>query len=164
MIGCSFPIFAFIKFGGVVGLEIRKTVIFKDFLVGIFLFLFLACYYRYKFYVVAVKDQDIADMHLVHVVGNFLLLEMIILNESAMTYWGKIRRRWWNNLEVQLRRDQVRAPGTKDLPCPVNTWTRGRAPGGRWCAPQGPGRSLGGRAERRDQDIVQVEDIEITEI
>ena len=157
MFFCSLTVLTFIKLGGIVGIDIRKTVLYKDFLVGLFLSVILLGYFRYRKILMSDNEQSMDDVHIVHLVGNFLLLEMILLNGSAMKYWGNILRRWWNNREVYFRRNQARAAGPPELPCPVNTGTTADASAGRWCAPQEPGRSLGGRGERRHQGIVEVE-------
>ena len=97
MFFCSLTVFAFVNYGGVVGPDIRKTIEFKDLAIGSFFFFLATCYtFKFKF-----RFPLTYETHIVHIVGNFLLLESIVRNKSALTYWGHIVHRWRNNLWMQ---------------------------------------------------------------
>ncbi len=106
----SMAVFIYITFGGVVGPDIRKSIRFKDLIFGALLFIPVAAYYTYKFNFLQLEQRNNYDVHIVHIVGNMLLLQSLILNRTAMTYWGMILRRWRNNLAPCLRGARVGLP------------------------------------------------------
>jgi hypothetical protein len=68
-----------------------------------FLGSFLTAYYTYKFNFVQLEQRNMYDVHIINIIGNMLLLQSLILNRTAMTYWGRILRRWRNNRAPCLR-------------------------------------------------------------
>lgn len=135
----SMAVFIYITSGGVVGPDIRKMIRFKDLIFGSFLFFLLSSYYTYKFTVLPEEQRNAYDSHIVHLVGNMLMLESLLHNRSAMAYWRQIVRRWRTNLGPCCRGARVGplvAPSTLVV-TPTPTSTVGALPGSQgW--PQGP--------------------------
>ena len=105
----SMVVFIYITSGGVVGPDIRKMIRFKDLIFGAFLFFLLSSYYTYKFTVLPEEQRNAYDSHIVHLVGNMLMLESLLHNRSAMAYWRQIARRWLTNLGPWCRGAKVGA-------------------------------------------------------
>ena len=97
MFFCSLTVFAFVNCGGVVAPDTRKTIRFKDMVIGTFFF-FLATWYTFK---ISFLFKFKFLTHIVQIVGNLLLLESIMRNKSAMAYWRHIIHRWRNNLWIK---------------------------------------------------------------
>jgi hypothetical protein len=102
-------VFIYIIFGGVVGLDMRTSIQFKDLIFGALLFL-LICAYITFIYNFLPAEQWHLYVHIVHISGNMVLLQMLTLNRNAMTYWRQILRRWRNNLAPCLRGASVAPP------------------------------------------------------
>jgi hypothetical protein len=91
-------VFIYIFFGGVVGLDIRTSIRFKDLIFGALLFvLILSGNITYVYNFLPLEQWPVSD-NIVHIIGNMVLLQMLTLNRNAMTYWGMILCRWRNNL------------------------------------------------------------------
>jgi hypothetical protein len=103
-------VFTYITFGGVVGPDIRKSIRFKDLIFGAFLFVLIGAYYTYKFNFLPKNQWTMYDVHILHTIPNAVLLQSLLLNRNAMTYWGQILRRWRNNLAPWLRGARVGLP------------------------------------------------------
>ena len=89
----SLVVVVYILVGGAVGAELKKTIRIKDFL---FSSLFIAL--LMVRYLLISKDQwSTFDCHFWHLLGNAKLVEFLLLNRNATTYWGKIINRWKTN-------------------------------------------------------------------
>ena len=89
----SLVVVVYILAGGAVGAELKKTIKIKDF---IFSSLFTAL--LMVRYLLISKDQwSTFDCHFWLLLGNAKLLEFLLLNRNATTYWGKIINRWKTN-------------------------------------------------------------------
>jgi hypothetical protein len=98
----SMAVFIYIIFGGVVGHDIRTSIRVKDLIFGALLFVLISAYITYLYNFSPIEQWHLYE-HIVHIIGNMILLQMLILNRSAMTYWRQILRRWRNNLAPCLR-------------------------------------------------------------
>jgi hypothetical protein len=123
----SMAVFTYIKLGGVVGPDIRKTIRFKDLIFGSYLFAFVGSYYTFKFIFLTAEQRSTYDVHLIHVLANSLLLESLMSNRDAKTYWGQILRRRWNNVSLCCRGARV-AVQPVDLALAMTTSAWGPGP------------------------------------
>ena len=89
----SLVVVVYILVGGKVGAELKKTIRIKDFIFSSSFIALLTV--RYLF---ISKDQwSMFDCHFWHLLGNAKLLEILLLNKNATTYWRKIFNRWKTN-------------------------------------------------------------------
>ena len=89
----SLVVVVYILAGGAVGAELKKTIRIKDF---IFSSLFTALL-MFRYLLISKDQWSTFDCHFWHLLGNGKLLEFLLLNRSATTYWGKIINRWKTN-------------------------------------------------------------------
>ena len=89
----SLVVVVYILAGGAVGAELKKTIRIKDF---IFSSLFTALL-MFRYLLISKDQWSTFDCHFWHLLGNGKLLEFLLLNRSATTYWGKIFNRWKTN-------------------------------------------------------------------
>ena len=87
----SMVVFVHIALGGVVGLDIRRSICLRDLLFGALLSI-LACLYTITkfFFLSSVDRKNLYDTHLLHTLVNLILLENLLMNRSAMAYWRQI--------------------------------------------------------------------------
>ena len=105
----SMVVFVHIALGGVVGLDIRRSICLRDLLFGALLSI-LACLYTITkfFFLSSVDRKNLYDTHLLHTLVNLILLENLLMNRSAMAYWRQIFCRLLNNWPA-LRSPKVAA-------------------------------------------------------
>ena len=107
----SLVVFIHIALGGVVGLDIRRSICLRDLLFGAFLSILVSFYTITKFFFrssVDRKNLDVYDSHIMHTLVNLILLENLLMNRSAMAYWRQISCRLMNNWPA-LRSPKVAA-------------------------------------------------------
>ena len=84
----SMVVFVHIALGGVVGLDIRRSIVLKDLLFGALLSILITIYTITKFFFLSsVERKNWNDSHLIHAIINLILLENLLMNRSAMAYW-----------------------------------------------------------------------------
>ena len=89
----SLVVVVYILAGGAVGAELKKTIRIKD-----FIFSSLSIALLMVRYLLISRDQwSTFDCHFWHLLGNGKLLEFLLLNRNATSYWGKIFNRWKTN-------------------------------------------------------------------
>ena len=89
----SLVVVVYILAGGAVGAELKKTIRIKDF---IFSSLFTALL-MFRYLLISKDQWSTFDCHFWHLLGNGKLLEFLLLNRKATSYWGKIFNRWKTN-------------------------------------------------------------------
>ena len=89
----SLVVVVYILAGGAVGAELKKTIRIKDF---IFSSLFTALL-MFRYLLISKAQWITFDCHFWHLLGNGKLLEFLLLNRNATSYWGKIFNRWKTN-------------------------------------------------------------------
>ena len=103
----SMVVFIHIALGGVVGLDIRKSICLRDLLFGALLSILVSLYTITKFFFLSsVERKNLYDTHLMHTLVNLILLENLLMNRSAMAYWRQISCRLLNNCPA-LRSSKV---------------------------------------------------------
>ena len=85
----SLVVVVYILAGGAVGAELKKTIRIKDF---IFSSLFTALL-MFRYLLISKDQWSTFDCHFWHLLGNGKLLEFLLLNRNATTYWRKIFNR-----------------------------------------------------------------------
>ena len=109
----SMVVFVHIALGGVVGLDIRRSICLKDLLFGALLSILVSFYTITKFFFLSsVERRNLYDTHLMHTLVNLILLENLLMNRSAMAYWRQISCRLINNWPA-LRSPKVAANPNK---------------------------------------------------
>jgi hypothetical protein len=93
----------YIMFGGVVSQEVKKIMRFNDLLFGAILFVVFIAYFIYKYFFLDKEQWMEYDSHFWHSFGNLMLLQSLLLNRKALTYWRTIHRRWRTNLSPPCR-------------------------------------------------------------
>ena len=79
--------------GGAVGADLKRIIRIKDFFFATFFISLLVA--RYLF--ISKDVWGTFDGHFWHLLGNAKLLEFLLLNKKATTYWGKIFTQLKNN-------------------------------------------------------------------
>ena len=117
-------VFIHIALGGVVGLDIRRSICLRDLLFGALLSILVTFYTITKFFFLSsVERKALYDTHLMHTLVNLILLENLLMNRSAMAYWRQISCRLMNNWPA-LRSPKVAASPTNEkteVSMPENT-------------------------------------------
>ena len=105
----SMVVFLHIVLGGVVGVDIRRSICVRDLLFGALLSILVSFYMITKFFFLSsVERKNLYDTHLMHTIVNLILLENLLMNRSAMAYWRQISCRLMNNWPA-LRSPKVAA-------------------------------------------------------
>ena len=79
--------------GGAVGPDLKRIITIKDFFFAAFVIsLFVA-----RYLLISKGQWRTYDVHFWHLLGNAKLLEYLLLNKNATTYWGKIFTQLKNN-------------------------------------------------------------------
>ena len=114
----SMVVFVHIALGGVVGLDIRRSICLKDLLFGALLSILVSFYTITKFFFLSsVERRNLNDTHLMHTLVNLILLENLLMNRSAMAYWRQISCRLINTCPP-LRSTKVAAsPNNEKTAC-----------------------------------------------
>ena len=110
----SMVVFVHIALGGVVGLDIRRSICLRDLLFGALLSILVSFYTITKFFFLSsVERKNLYDTHLIVAIINLILLENLLMNRSAMAYWKQISCRLMNNWPA-LRSNKVAATLTNE--------------------------------------------------
>ena len=89
----SLVVVTYILAGGGVGPDLKKIIRIKDFVFSTFFSSLLVI----RFLLIPKHQWSMFDCHFWHLLGNVKLLEFLVLNKNATTYWGKIFNRWKTN-------------------------------------------------------------------
>ena len=90
---CSLVVVIYTLVGGAIGADLKRIIRIKDFFFATFSISLLVA--RYLF---ISKDEWVTfDGHFWHLVANAKLLEFLLLNKNATSYWGKIFTQFKNN-------------------------------------------------------------------
>ena len=109
-------VFVHIALGGVVGLDIKRSICLRDLLFGALLSILISLYNIPKFYFLSSverKNLIVYDTQLINAIVNLILLENLLMNRSAMAYWKQISCRLMNNWPA-LRSNRVTATLTNE--------------------------------------------------
>ena len=97
----SMVVFVHIALGGVVGLDIRRSICLRDLLFGALLSILITIYITTKFFFLSsVERKNLYDSHLIHALINLILLENLLMNRSAMAYWRQVSSRLINRWPI----------------------------------------------------------------
>ena len=93
MIVCSLVVVIYSLAGGAVGADLKRIIGIKDFFFASFVIsLFVA-----RYLLISKGQWGTFDGHFWHLLGNSKLLEFLLLNKNATTYWGRIFTQLKNN-------------------------------------------------------------------
>ena len=108
----SMVVFVHIALGGVVGLDIRRSIVLKDLLFGALLSILITIYTTTKFFFLSsVERKNWNDSHLIHAIINLILLENLLMNRSAMAYWRQVSSRLLNRWPIPRSSKVADFPG-----------------------------------------------------
>ena len=99
----SMVVFVHIALGGVVGVDIRRSIVLKDLLLGALLSILITIYTITKFFFFSsVERKNWNDSHLIHAIINLILLENLLMNRSAMAmaHWRQVSSRLINGWPI----------------------------------------------------------------
>ena len=76
----SMVVFVHIALGGVVGVDIRRSIVLKDLLLGALLSILITIYTITKFFFLSsVERKNWNNSHLIHAIINLILLENLLM-------------------------------------------------------------------------------------
>ena len=108
----SMVVFVHIALGGVVGLDIRRSICLRDLLFGALLSILITIYTITKFFFLSsVERKNLYDSHLIHALINLILLENLLMNRSAMAYWRQVSSRLLNRWPIPRSSKVADFPG-----------------------------------------------------
>ena len=87
----SMVVFVHIALGGVVGLDIRRSICLRDLLFGALLSILITIYTITKFFFLSsVERKNLYDSHLIHALINLILLMMFVIRILLFMEKGRL--------------------------------------------------------------------------